>query len=1055
MTGTVTDQSGAVVPLARVTLLNINNGIRATANSNESGIYVFPYMDPGPYSLTVEAKGFEHYARPRIILETGRVLSLDIALQVGDMSQTVTVTAQTPLLQADVSSASQVVENATVADMPMSSRNFANLVRLDGNVTFITENEAVGLVDVEIAGGRGRMVGWNFDGAFGAQNSLLSAPNALNPPVAAVQEFKVETAGVPAEIGRSTSGVLSVTTKSGTNQFHGEVYEFVRNNYFDARSFFAPSVAPRRYNVFGGTVGGPIKTDVTHFFFSYEGTRRRDGLTNTFSVPSPQQVQGDFSQAAGTLLDPTTGQPFPGKVIPKSTLDPVGAFFAALYPVPNVSGAAPGANNFRLNSAVRDVGNSYIVRVDHAFGPNDRIMGRYIDQRTHQDTPPVFPNAGADPAAYHYELDGRNGVATWFHSFRPNLFNELLFSYGQVPFSEIEWGAYATHLAGDAGLTGIALDGMPQIAVSGLTGLGRQGGVQVRTSGPERPQDTYQVTESVSWIRGKHSIKIGAEYRRSRMADYNEGTRSGSFTFNDVATGPSFGLASLLLGRPVSASVSALNLLITRSDYYAGYIQTDWKVTPDLTVNLGIRYDLDTPRWEENNQQDSFDPSAINPVSGTPGIVTFANRNGVSKYVSKFDKDNFSPRIGFAWRLLDRETVLRGAYALRYGPLYENSISSVVAGGFGDVRSFSSPDNGLTPAFLLRDGVPQVAAQALSPSFGAVPVGQKVVFSPDFIDPDQRNTYAHSIALSLQHQWKYALLSDVSYDATLAHRINGGAVNINETPPALRGATQNQLLRPFPQFGNVTKDTPDWGNSTYHSLNVRLEKRYSAGLNLLFNYTWGKFLDDVGAVLEAAGVQPTQSYYARHLDKSRSGNDIGQRAVASSVYDLPFGRNQRLHSNSAIVNQIVGGWSIGLICELRSGLPYAVVEQTNRLNAFSADQRANRIGDPVLPSNRSRAAEITEWFNTAAFTAPASGQLGNSPRFVASGPGYADLDTSMLREFHISERRFVQFRGEFFNLLNRANFGQPNGSQGSAAFGMISGTVNSGRYIQIGLRLVY
>ncbi len=466
---------------------------------------------------------------------------------------------------------------------------------------------------------------------------------------------------------------------------------------------------------------------------------------------------------------------------------------------------------------------------------------------------------------------------------------------------------------------------------------------------------------------------------------------------------------------------------------------------------------MDTPRIERYDRQNGFDALAINPVSGTPGILNFARQNGVSRYAHDFDKNNFAPRIGFAWRPIGEHTVLRGAYGIMQGPIYDTSMANVMMAGFGKIRNFSSPDNGLTPAFLLNSGIPALPAEPLGPGFRAVPVGQAVRLSPEFLDKNYKNTYAHHISFNVQRQLPGNLLLDAGYLGNLAHNVGSRATNINEVRPELRGATQNQRLRPFPQFGNVSLVQAAWGNSSYNAFSVKVEKRFSAGLNLLSSYTWAKFLDDVEAQSEAGGAPGAgiQSVYARALDKSFSGNDVRHRWVASFVYELPVGRNKRLRTINPLLDAVAGGWSLGMISELRSGLPYGVAEQTNRLNAFSPAQRPNRISDQKIEGSRSRGDLIRQYFNTAAFAAPAAGVLGTSARNVGHGPGLVNFEMSLLKDFHLTESKYLQLRGEFFNVLNRPNFGLPNTSRGNAAFGQIGNTANDGRFIQIGLRFVY
>lgn len=881
----------------------------------------------------------------------------------------------------------------------------------------------------------------------------------LNPPIEALQELKIEANNYAAEYGRSTGGVITMTTKSGTNEFRGVLYEFLRNDKLDARRFFSPGVSPRKYNVFGGSIGGPVIRDRTHFFALFEGARRRDGVTRVFGVPDPEEVRGDFSRRTGEVIDPAARAPFPGNVIPASRLDPVGRQLAALYPAPNVPGRASGANNFIANTANRLTQDAWVGRLDHSFRAQDRAYARYIFTRAPVVNGAVFPTAAADPNAGQQNNQHHLFAASWLHTFSPTWINEFRYTRSNRLFENIAAGTGGSNIVRQVGLKGVPEDGMPRVNITGLTSLGS--GEQERL---QRPILTNQFLNSVSWFRGKHAVKFGFEARLSKNVDDFNASRYGAFSFNDVATGRGFGLAALLLGHVLDVNVVDSDVIEARTEYYGVYIQDDWKITPRLTINLGLRWDMDTPRWEGiDNRQAIFDPIPINPVSGTPGVLAFSGRAGRSKYAHQFDKNNFGPRFGFAWRPIGERTVVRGGFGVMYAGAYDAAVPFVAIAGFSDSRSFVSPDNGLTPAILLRDGVPSAPREALGPGFGAVVPGQRTRLAPDYFAPDHRNPYAMMMNFGVQRELAGNLMAEIRYLGNLGHRIGGRTININEIPPQLRGRTADQRLRPYPQYANVNWISPTWGNSSYHSLNLLLDKRFSHGLNLTANYTWSKFLDDVVAINElggqagASGLQGGghQSYYSRHLDKALSGNDIPHRVFVSSVYELPVGANRRFRLGSPIAEQILGGWGLGIMAEFRSGPPFGVVEQTNRLNAFSPTQRPHLVANPALDPGRPRSQLVEQWFNTAAFAFPGDGVLGNAGRAVGRAPGFANLEVSLLKEWRWSEHGVVQLRAEFFNLLNRPNFDVPNNLRGSPAFGRISGTVNDGRIVQLGLRVSY
>jgi hypothetical protein len=1046
ITGTVTDATGAVIPGALVTLVNDATSQRIEGRTEVSGIYLVSFLNPGSYTFSVEAASFRRYVR-QLTLVTGQVLQLDLKLEVGQTTESVTVNAATPLLQAATSSISNLIENAFIKNMPIESGRAGGLMRLLPGVAFVSEETFEDHLNFSIGGGPGRSGEYQLDGGNITLNTLLSRSIEFNPPVDAVQEVKVEVNGYPAEYGRSTGGVVSMTTKSGTNEFHGSIHENLRNDKLDARSFFAPSVAPRRYNVFGGVLGGPVRKDKTFFFGSYEGTRRVDGRTKIYSFPSPQATRGDFTDYPGAVIDPSMRAPFPGNIVPAARQDPVGAKLAALYTAPTLPGRA---NNYIVNTSDHISQEAFLGKVDHTFSDRDRISGRFIEHPATQATGSAIPNAVVDPGVQTQTYNLINFSPSWFHTFGPTLFNEARYTYshrnGEFPSFE-RFG-----VAGQVGLTGVPEEGVPEVNITGLTSIGRSN--QRRFL---KPQITHTSTEALTWFRGKHNVKIGGEWRRTLNRDTWGTSASGQYVFNEVANGAGFALASLLLGTPSIVNVVTGDTII-RSDYWAFYVQDDWKIATRLTLNFGLRYDFDTPRWETQNRQTGFDARPINPVSGTPGVVTFSGRDGRSKFSHNHDLNNIAPRFGFAWRAPNDALVIRGAYGLIFGSAYDSSLGRAMNAGFSDNRNFSSPDNGLTPALLLRNGVPIPPAAQLGPGFGAVPVGSAVILNPDFIDEGHQNLYAHHFNLSLQKQLTGATLLELQYLGNMAHRVAGaGTVNINEVRPELRGAAQNQRLRPFPQFGDVLWRSPDWGNSSYHALNVKVEKRFSKGVNLLGTYTWSKFIEDLppGTEIAAASASGQQSYYARRLDKGLSGNDLRHRFATSFVYELPVGRNRGLDLRNPVLNGIAGGWSLGLISEVRSGSPYSVYEQTNRLNAFSPGQRSNIVSNPALPTDRPRAQLVRQYFDVNAFVFPGNGVLGNAPRSPGIGPGFANFDTSLLKDVHLNEKRYFQFRSQFYNLFNRANFANPNGSRGNPAFGQISGVRNDGRYIQFTLRFVF
>jgi hypothetical protein len=1044
LAGTIEDATGAVVPGAVLKLTNGDTGETWTGTSNERGNYVIPLVKPAQrYHLDVEKAGFKPFRQTEITLETGGQHRIVVRLEVGSQAERIVVEASVPQLQTETSAVGAVVENRTIINMPLINRRAAQLARLTGFVVHIGTGS-----NFAMAGGRGNNTNWRIDGA-NVQNVLVGDQGLnFDPPIESLQEFNVSVSNYAAELGRTGGGIVQMTTKSGTNSFHGSAYEYLRNDALDARTFFAADRTKLRYNLFGASFSGPIRKDKTHFFFNYEGRRETRGATLIHNVPTPGEKLGDFSGSTAVIRDPEAAgrPPFPGNRIPANRLDPIGRQLASFYPDPNVPGQRSGDANFRVNSRTTDPPNTYVTRVDHLIGSSDRIYGRLLASNGGQTDHPVWPTAAADPFHRRRRNSYYNGGVTWMHNLKPALINELRFNYDRRRFINLNSGAYS-NLNAQLGLRGVKQEFGPRVTVAGLTTIG-EGSNHERIQAPIRGN---HIVNNLVWLKGNHNLKFGFEHRMSRNDDLNRNTAGGVFGFNDVATGHS--LASLLLGWVQNSDVNEVFPIRSRIDAIAGFVQDDWKVSRRLTLNLGLRWDLDTPRREEfANRQNSFDLVGINPVSGTPGIMTFSGRNGLSKYAHNFDKNNFAPRFGFAWKLREN-WVIRGGAAVLFMGQYDQATVINATNGFSFRGNFVSPDNGLTPAFRLRNGLPAITIPTeadLTPRFGAVRLGQAPVTSVEYFQPSDRATpYMMSANFNIQRQLPGQLLVEVGYLSTLGHRLAIPAnMTLNQVRPELMGPGNAQSRRPFPQFTDVTLIAHPIGNSNYHAMNIKVNKRYSRGLHFESNYTWSRGIDDAEARGELGG-NPGSAFanvYNRRADRGLSGNSIAHRWISSVVYELPFGKNR-----------LTGGWTIGYIGELRTGPPWGVIEQVNRTNAFSPANRPDVVGDPKITTSRSRAEQVRAWFGTSAFTQPAQFVFGNSGRTAGYGPGAIAMDLSILKDMRFGEKYNLQFRSEMLNFINNPNFNLPNLNRGNNAFGRITSLVdgNQARIIQLGLHFKF
>jgi hypothetical protein len=1072
VSGQVVDASHAVVSDAQLTLSRSDTGFTQQQHSNNEGYYSFPLLQAGHYNLKIEKGGYETQDQQGIIVETGSVSTVNVTLAVGAIAQTVSVDATVPLLQSQSSTVQDVVENQTITNMPLIDRRSSQLQRLSG---FVVGNGSGSGATFAVGGGRGNNANYLVDGG-NVQNLLLGVPTLMfDPPVESVQEFNLSISDYAAELGRSGGAVVQMTTKAGTNQFHGAAYEYFRNDALQARPYFAKVNPELRYNLFGASLGGPIRKDKTQFFFNYEGRRQTSTVTQIINVPTVAELTGDFSAFSTPVIDPNTGKQasYNGRlnVLPPSELDPVALALVKFYPAPNIAGAAPNVANFRANDPTQGVYDVYVARIDHVFSDKDRIFGRFLAQTDHEPTASIYPTPGTDNYGvlahnYYYNPSG-----TWYHNFSPTVINEFRFTYSRRQALSISAGAN-TNLASQIGIQGTNPAFFPTVTLSGLAGFGN-------TNQQERlqtPINSNQYLDNVSWQRGNHQFKFGAELRTSNNTDNYFPTAGGSFAFTNtgVSTNAALGsLANLLLGRVNSATLQQAETLLTTSYSWGFFVQDDWRITPKLTVNIGLRYDLDEPRVEENNRQNSFDAKTINPVSGTPGIITFSGINGVSKYANNWDYHNIGPHIGFAYTA-DRSTVIRGGGAILYPGEYDQATPIVAYTGFAKQISLSSPNAGTgAPAFLFKnngtDGTGTAAVPSkdqLTAAYGAVPVGQKVVQAPQYFQRDRVTGYLYQASLNIEQQLGNDLLLTLGYLGTFGHHLSAvNAENINQVTPsnmALLPTTKNtQTLRPFPQFGNVSIIANDGGQSNYNAFNAGIKKRYSGGFQFGINYTWSKFIDNQEARNELAAYPGTDAftdYYNPQDRRGLSGNDIRNRVIGSALYELPFGRGKWIHPSSNWVNEFVAGWTVGAISEIHSGTALSVIDATNNTGSYSDGVRPNLVGNPnSLGGSRSRAARTAEWFDTSAFAQNAPFAFGNAPRTFGRGPALATTDASLLKDFKIVESSTLQFRAEALNVFNHANLANPNTQFGNGAFGQVT-TLQSGnqsRILQLALHLAF
>ena len=1127
ISGIITDSTGAVVPGVDVTAINPTTTQRTTAVTNDQGFFVLTQLAIGEYTIEAEKTGFKKFVRRGLTLTTGATIPLDIQLEIGAATDTVTITGETPLLQTRTSDVSTLIESKTVQDLPLGDRRTLNIIKLTGAAVFVAYDSGA-KPNFSLAGGRTQSQMFWIDGGSGQNMRLGIGQVDIDPPVETVQEVKVLSNNYAAEYGGSAGGVIIATTKSGGNQFHGSLFEYLRNDALDAANFFAPVVngekvkAPLRYNVFGGTLGGPVWLpkklfgpagydghNKTFFFFAFEGTRRLEGLTRTLTVPTRLQRQGDFSEMlgalqctnaanaigncggaftspyfvsdtagnrlqgrAGMIFDPTTNRlegnrtvrtQFAGNKIP--SIDPVALKLLEFYPLPNQAPVnASGANNFSANYQQILTRNNFTAKLDHNFTERDRFNFRYLYNSDDRGFTTVFPNIAADTntAALRHQNYFYWGYT---RSFSSTVINELRYTYSNRINHEQSFGLgepWATEL----GLKGVPDGAFPQINVAGVTTLGA--GTHERA---QLPIQQHQFVNNLSVTRGRHALKMGAELRKSLNFETNRPSISGQFSFTTLLTGQpgnaatGIGFASLLLGYPNGVTFRETEALDRYSWYLAGFFQDDWTISQSLTINLGVRWETDTPITDRDNRMNSFDPTAINPVSGTPGVVKFVGQDGWPSQPYATDWNNFGPRFGFAWRPFGRQrTVIRGGVGFFFAHPFDRGAPTSASLGFENSASINTQDNGLTSPFLLRDGVPAVSLSGAprTDSFGAVRVGQAATTAVTYFERNRRTGYSEQFNLNIQNELPGKVTIEAGYIGNLSRKLASNNVSINQITPeklaeiAVRpnpaDRVGRQADRPFPQFSGVTLVAPAFGISNYHALVLRAEKRFAAGFNFLTTYTWSKFLNDTDEGGSSLGNEPSYSnYYDRDSDYGPSGNDIRHRFTISSVYELPVGRGKRYLARGPL-GMIAGNWSVGLLALMQSGPPTTVTTQTNTTFAFSAGgQRADLLRDPNLKSSE---RTLDRWFDTSAFARPAAFTFGTSGRGMIRGDGVVNFDISLLKNFFFSEEKGIQFRLEMFNAFNHPDFGLPGTTFDGPGFGVVS-SARSGRNIQVGLRLIF
>ncbi|MBX7221498.1 MAG: TonB-dependent receptor [Blastocatellia bacterium] len=1082
-TGTVTDQAGQPVPNASVVLTEIQTQRRCQSQANRAGIYVCTDLKPGRYTVTVEAQGWKRSAREGVQLRTGERIRLDVALEPGPLEEIVTVKADAPLLRSESGSVGQVINQQTITDLPLNGRTFISLAGLVPGVAL-----PPGSAFPRINGGRPRTNEYLFDGI----SVLQPEPGqvAFFPVVDAIQEFKIESNSPSAEFGRFNGGVVNLTTRSGTDAFHGTVFEFLRNEALNARNLFANSTSRKpvfRRNQFGFVLGGPIRKGKIHFFADYQGTRQLLGRVLVSTVPTALQRQGIFTENIGSnpvsVFDPATTRakngggftrdPFPGNRIPLSRLDPVAVALLQRYPLPNSPGTA---NNFRRIGNESTNQNQFDVRLDYQLSAGAQIFGRYSCARDNSRPVTPLPDGSGQIASGvpgPTTTVGQSFASGYVQTFSPHMVNELRVGYTR---RSIERKALLLSMppSQSLNLPGIPANGafqneLPTFVIDGFQQLGPP----TNTDSIFRT-DVTQVADTFSLLLGSHSLKFGGDLRWARLDVLQPPAPTGQFRFSSLFTdlpgvsGTGVSLASFLLGQVQTFSIDVQpKKLRPRAHLAELFLQDDWRVHNNLTVNAGLRYTLNFPSTEADNQGAIFNFQTQQ--------LDYLGRNGFPETARSLEKLNFAPRLGLAYRIGEK-TAVRAGYGMTW--IEQSGITTpftIPQFPFIQTVAERSLDN-LRPAFVLAQG-PTVTPLALTPDAG---LGQGVFGV-------ERNLGSGSVQqwnLTLQREIFSGLVVEVAYvgskithlgipDTNLnqltVEQLKLGSALLQRVPNPFFGQiprasslgdttiSRAQLLKPFPRFTTVSLYRNNVGNSNYHALLVKVEKRLSHGVAWLVSYTRSKLIDEASSVFDAAILTgpvtnaPVADSLNRKLERDVSSGDIPNNFVTSFTWEIPVGNGHRWNPRGW-TGKLAQGWQFGVIATAQSGLPLAVTQATNQ-NAFAGFgiQRPLRLGKVDLPGNQQT---VARFFNTAAFAPTPQFMLGTSSRNPVRGPNFRNLDMSLIKRTAITGQVQAEFRTEVFNLTNTPPLGAPNVVLGTPGFGSIT-SAGDPRVIQFGLKVSF
>ena len=1107
--GTLKDSSGAVIPRATVTITNQQTDRQEVTVSDLEGRYMSVPLPPGEYRVEASLQGFRGAAKRDVVVQVNTTAVIDFNLEVGDLTDQVEVRADATLLETDTATVGKVVDNRRILELPLNTRNVYSLIFLTPGVAGSIGNN-YNSMSYTVNGARPTMMDTVIDGvtaSFPTVNGFTGI--SVFPSVDAIQEFKVLGANYPAEYGRSLGSVLNVVYKSGTNDFHGSAYEFFRDSAFDANTYFAKKAGQPlgdfNRSQFGGVAGGPIRRSRTFYMASYEGLRERRDSQTTTTVPTLAQRNGDFSQTFAQngqlirIFDPFTTRPnpsgsgfirdqFAGNVIPRGQMDPVALNVLKYFPLPNQPGnAVTGAQNY-FSSGIAELNvDNYDGRVDHQISNNQKFFVRYSYRKTNSVPATFFPE---DIAIAEGRVNEQNLAHNFVGDYSRTMSNTTVFS-ARLGFARTLFLFDNQGLGFRPSSLGLptSIDEnvdrlmFPRFGVGGMVSLG----------GNDHRYNafmSYTAAASLTKVRGDHTMKFGFEGRMLRVNVW-EARSAGTFNFRTNETqGPNpttasstagYGFASFLLGtgQPNDVLIQNWKNVAANSFYWAGYAQDDWRLNSRLTLNLGLRYDIDVPRTERFNRMNFFDPEARSPladlVPGLPNLkggVVFVGVDGRNRYQYDWDTNNIAPRLGLSYQL-NQKTVVRGGYSHMFGPSNQGAQGTVGPFGFRTENLWVTSIDGITPLNTLKNPYPNGFQPSPGSSQGLLTQAGANLQAPlrDTVSP-----WAIQYNVNVQRELPWAMFVEIAYVGTRGYDLStvgesglslnqldpqymslGSQLN-QQVPNPFYGIVNNgvltqqtvargQLLRPYPQFTDIIPLYHSGAKSRYNALQITGRKRMTHGVMLEGSYTY--------AEAREIGMSHQDSY---DLESSwaLASYDIKHRFVISYLYELPFGHNRRFASGvSPLVNAIIGGWQFNGITTIQSGTPLSITAN-NTAGIFGARTQPNNNGqDPVLDGPVSE--RLNRYFDTSVYSQPAAFTFGNEPVFspVLRSPGVRNFDLSLFKNFELRRTTMLQFRVEALNAFNNVQFSGPNTSVTSSSFGVISGQANAPRQLQFGLKLLW